>query len=298
MSNSNVKFQFYPAKVESNRPLGYVNLEYFIKSIKNPKPQTIDIFEKIKLAEENNDMELKADLKQNNLFYFTPCVNVDGFRRYKNITKFTGVIVLDFDHIDNAIDLKSYLFSEYKFIIAAWLSPSRHGVKCLVNIPIVNTIDEFKAHWFAINKEFETFDGWDCTTKNAVLPLFQSYDYDILYRDNATKYMKTAEDPKRYDPIRKNIPINPEKLENMVFKIAETSIQKISDPGHPQLRSACIALGGYVAGGYIGYNELLNYVYQLIETNSYLQKGISGYQKTAKWSIDEGMKKPIIINRR
>ena len=292
---NNIIFQYYPARVNTHTPLGCLTLERFLIAHKNPTTKTISIFKDIHRAEINQDNKLKAELKQNNLYYFTPCVLIHPYRRYNCIKHFTGLVVLDFDHIDNAAELKKFLFSEYDFIIAAWLSPSRHGVKCFVSIPIAADIKDFKRSWFALRDIFEIYDGWDPTTKNAVLPLFQSVDHDLLYRDNSTIFTKKTDDIKavKYDPARYTTPHNPQNKENRIFKIARSGIEKINAPGHPQLRSIGIALGGYVASGYIDYSILLSEVNYLIASNGYLQKGVKGYQLTAKWAINEGMKKPI-----
>lgn len=291
-----VKFQFYPAQIKSTRPLGFVSLNYFLNSMKNPKPKTLEIFNKIEHAESCGNIEEKAILKQNNLYYFTPCVHISNRRNYKSILNYTGLIPLDFDHIDNAPEFKKYIFNEFPFIIAAWLSPSRKGVKCLVKIPQSKSLEIFKEHYFALEEIFECFDGYDGTTKNAVLPLFQSYDFDLLQREEPDIFNNRKVQERKPDSIRQKIPYPSDKKEKLIFKIADTGINKIQAPGHPQLRSICISLGGYVASGYIDYNIILSHVDYLIECNGYLQKGVSGYQKTARWAINEGMKKPIRLN--
>jgi hypothetical protein len=292
-----ITFQYYPARVESRSPLGYVSLGYFLNAQKHPKPHTLAIFESIAKAEEIGDMKLKSELKQNNLHYFTPCVNVKRYRRYKDIISFTGLLVLDFDHIDNAPEFKDFIFNEYKFIVSCWLSPSKKGVKAFVYIPISKDVDEFKQYYHAATNIFDVYDGWDPSNKNAVLPLFQSYDENLLSRDDPELFTEKAIDPKTLpkDPVPVSMPCNTSGKERLIYKIAETGINKIGAPGHPQLRSICISLGGYVATGYIDKLSILSHVDSLIESNAYLRKGIKGYQQTARWAIDEGMKKPIII---
>jgi hypothetical protein len=286
--------------VKSNKPLGFVSLDYFIKSTKNPKPHIINVFDNIYQAEISGNNELKSELKQNNLFYFTPCVIVDEFRRYVNITAFTGLLVLDFDHISDASEFKKYLYDTYPFIICAYLSPSKMGVKCLVKIPVCKNINEFKAYFFGLQVEMKQYRGYDSATQNAVLPLFQSIDKELLYRDNAATWDIKGKNPRAIEknPLKKYCtPLYSDIKKNRVIKIIESSINKISNNGHPQLRSACIAAGGYIASRYIDYYEAENIIFSLIECNSYLQKGISGYKKTAKWAINEGMKNPIILQK-
>ena len=292
-----MEFQYYPGKVTSNNPLGYISLEKFIQVNKSPSNRLKDIFRKIREAETDGDEKLKAYLKQNNLYYFTPCVHIDKLRRYNNIICFTGLLVLDFDHIDNAVDFKEYLFLTYLFIMAAWLSPSRRGVKALVSIPIVITVDQFKEFYFGIANEMDQYKGFDGSGQNPVLPLFQSYDPDLLYRSDCTTW---TEKGIKLDELKLNrVKTAPVKVEysdynrDRVVKVITKSVNKISDNGHPQLRSAAIVLGGYVASGYIDRSEAEQLINNLIEDNNYLKKGIPGYKKTAKWGINKGQVYPL-----
>jgi hypothetical protein len=256
----------------------------------------IDIFNQIADAEINGNKKLKAELKQNNLYYFTPCVRVDSFRRYANIRTFTGLMVLDFDHIDNAQELKEHVFNEYKFIVAAWLSPSRKGLKAFVSIPICTNTDEFKDRFKALSNEFDCFDGFDGSPKNCVLPLFQSYDYDTLYREEFETFDGIQLDEKDFSvtpDYNFNFDASNSKHKDRIIKIIDTGFFNISDNGHPQLRALCVSIGGYIANGYIDKFEALQYINYKIQHHNYLKKGIRGYQKTANQMLDYGTQKPL-----
>ena len=112
----------------------------------------------IRIADEKGDMAIKAELKTS-LYSFTPCVRVEGRRRYADIKNFTGLLALDFDKLEMeyAKEFKTALFNEYSFIIAAWLSPSRHGVRALVKIPIVQSVGEFKEHFNAVSNTLSIY---------------------------------------------------------------------------------------------------------------------------------------------
>lgn len=290
-----IKFQYYPAHVKSNKPKGFVSLQQFIRATKQPKNNIIDIFERIKEAEDKNDKKTKSKLKQENLFYFTPCVNVDGYRRYDNIIKWTGLAVLDFDHIDNAEDFKEYFFYEFRWIIATWISPSKRGVKAIVNIPICTSVEEFKDRFNALEDAAGMFNGFDSSGKNCVLPLFQSYDPDILYRDDFSTFTGIKQKFNEFDyGCNYNFKAD-SKQEARIIKIIDSGLSKITTNGHPQLRALCVAVGGYVSAGYIGETTALDYINSRIQTHSYLRKGVKGYQKTAKEMIRYGSKKPLEI---
>jgi hypothetical protein len=299
--NKDIKFQVYRQPITLITPQKAISLQEFLNFTKNPPPTTKQVFDQIAAAEASGNQVLKARLKQTFLYYFTPCVIVDPIRNYKSIKSFTGLLVLDFDHIDNAADFKTFLFNEYRFIIAAWLSPSRRGVKALVIIPIVTTIQEFKELYYGIAAEMEVYNGFDPSGQNAVLPLFQSYDPDLLCRDDfntwTTKGIKRndfttspATPPPRIDPTDQD--------KQTIVKIINTGFDNIIDYGHPPLRSLCISIGGYVVAGYISESEALQLINNRIENHHSLCKGITGYKKTAQWSLRAGQTKPITLNYR
>jgi hypothetical protein len=303
-----ISFQYYPARVNSNEPLGIISLEQFLISTKSPKNSTKAIFDQIAAADLAGNKKLKDELKQNHLFYFTPCVHVHPYRRYACIKHFTGLLVLDFDHIDNARDFKYFLFDEYKCIITAYISPSKRGVKCLVKIPVIKAnrpweelVAEFKEYYFGIAAEMEQYNGFCESTQSSVLPLFQSYDPELLFRNDpdtwATKgfYLNAfASAPTQITPKI----INTDKDKQIIEKIINTGFINITDCGHPVLRSLCLSIGGYVASGYIPEHEALQMIYYEIENHEYLRKGIRGYKTTAQWAIRAGQRKPLTLKNR
>lgn len=306
------RFQYYPARANAMEPLGFITLYDFLSLHQNK--EKADIFQKIAAAEAKGDMKQKAELKQNNLKVFTPCVIIgngkDGrpWKNYDHIESFTGLAVLDFDHLpytETADKFKKYIFDTYKCIIAAWLSPSRHGIKALVSIPIVKTVDEFKLYFWGLENEFKqygdakTAQWFDGSGQNPTLSLFQSYDPDLLIAENFTPWTKKGvkETAYKYELVSSpspNIEITSKNRET-VLKIINTGFRNIVSTGHPPLRSLCISIGGYVAAGYLTQTEAEQLTFWHIANHPYLRKGITGYQKTAKWGINEGTKRPVIL---
>ena len=290
------KFQYYPANIKNNRPHGFVTLPYFLRSIAYPKPEIQEVFKRIAQAEADGNMELKGKLKQDGLYYFTPCVHIDGYRRYDNIVGFTGLMVLDFDHIDNAEDFKEFLMDSYGFIGAAWLSPSKRGVKAFVNIPVVDSVGAFKRHYWAVEQEMEQYDGYDPAPQNAVLPLFTSWDKDILIRQTASVFSDTFEKPNAFDtgsetPIP-DVDITDRNTRNVVA-IIHSMFDKIVDNGHPQLRTACLIAGGYAATGYISDMDALQLIDFKVDTNNYLRQKKAAYKITARQAFNLGKRRPL-----
>lgn len=291
-------FQYYNGNVKIPKPMGEINLDYICQTVKNPSDKMKSIFNSIALAEKKGDMKLKATLKQNNLYYVTPCVFTNGKgRKYDNIISFTGLLVLDFDHIDNSEEFKRFMFNKYKCIICAFLSPSKRGVKFVVRIPIVNTVDVFKSYYYGIGVEMEKYKGWDGSGQNCILPLFLSWDEDILIRDDYEVWQKKGVKHNAFKAfsgdVKTEIVEVAEGDKGIVMRNIKKSFESIVDNGHPQLRSACVSLGGFVASGYISESEAFSFVSGLIEAHGYLSKGVSGYKKTAKTAIQIGMKSQL-----
>jgi len=289
------KFQYYPATINSSYPIGWVTIEQFIQANVNPRPKTVELFEAIQKAGEEGNKEEKARLKEH-LYSFTPCVNVSRSRKYADIISWTGLLVLDFDKIENAEDFKVFLFNEYRFIYLCWISPSKKGVKAMVQIPECTSVDDFKSYYYGIAEEMEQYNGFDSSGQNCVLPLFQSMDRDMLVNPFPFKWMDKGYKLNNFEtskPIQ--IEYTGDKKESIIIKMINTGINKIVDNGHPQLRSMCLAIGGYVATGYIDYSTAISEIYNRIDANGYLHKGIPGYKKTAKQFVDLGMSKPLSL---
>jgi hypothetical protein len=291
-----IKFQYYPAEITKCKPIGFIGLDKFLNSTKNPKEKTKQLFEKIQEAEKIGDTKTKAELKCK-LVKFTPCVHIDNWRSLKNITQFTGLLVLDFDHLEKteAINFKQVLFDSCSFIIACWLSPSKHGIKALVKIPICQTVEEFKSYFLAIENEIGTLKGFDKTAKNCVQDLFLSYDADLLQRDNATTWTKQY-----FEPVKEvvHIPIQTTDKTNVIVNIVVKKINEITFTGHYTLRAISFALGGYVGAGYITEADAIYLINRCIECNSYLSQKASTYKKTAFTMIKNGIRQPLIIENK
>lgn len=288
-----IEFNYYPADIKKAEPLGVISLDYFINAIKNPKTHIIEIFNQIREAEQNKDQATKMALKSK-LVSFTPCVLIDKKRNYENIISWTGLAVLDFDHLDSpeyAEEFKEYLFNQYKFIVAAWLSASRHGVRAFVKIPVCTSTNEFKSYFLALKEKLFKYKGFDIAPQNCVLPLFYSMDYKILYRFDASQFNQKF-NPMTKPQVKQYI-INDKT--NLIEKIIFNKINIIVDNGHPQLRAAAYLLGGFVGARYINQEYAISMIHRMIETNSYLSQKASIYKKTAETMIKHGQYQPTYL---
>ena len=289
----NPTFNYYEANIKRSTPLGSVTLDYFVNAIRTPKQNVKHTFEQIRIAEQNKDMAKKQELKSA-LYSFTPCVFVNGPRKYENILNWTGLLVLDFDHLQDpeyAQEFKEHLFNTYPFIVACWLSASQHGLRGLVKIPVCSSVVEFKHYFGAIQNNFKSYKGFDPAPKNCILPCFMSYDPKILHRENPTTWTD------------KYIPIEPTPVAQYIITDKTSSIEKIifkrldtiTDSGHVILRATAYLLGGYVSAGYIDHSYSIDMIFKMIDAHHYLSQKASVYKKTAKEMINKGMSQPVYL---
>jgi len=296
------EFYYYPGKIYLPEPLGKVSLEYFINAHKNPSEKIKEVFRQIAKAEQDKDFKLKSELKQNNLYYFNMCIHTDGLgRSYSNITGFTGLCLLDFDHIENAEEFKQWVFDNLPSCICAYLTSSRKGCRFVVRIPIVESVNQFKEYYYGLSAYFEKYAGYDGSGQNCALPNFLSWDENILWREDATVWdirgIKLNEFPTGVpEDFEPNEIINAED-EAEVKMIAERGINNIADNGHFQLRSIALALGGHIGYNYISYEDAEDHIHELIRCNPYLQKGVAGYCKTASQMLKKGVLSPLKLRR-
>lgn len=301
-TNKNIVFPYYSGNIRFTRVQGNVNLEQFIRANKNPNDEILKILNKIKIADFLNFKKLKRRLKHK-LFSFTPSVRIGlGMKRsYGNVIDFTGLMQLDFDKIESieiAKDLKRYLFNEYKFVVCSYLSPSGLGVKCLIKITKPKSKEHYKALHKAVTNELSCISYYDEATKNAMLPLFLSYDNDIMYRDYSECETFIKEDWFKINYISLNnkpkiqITSNLSLAEEKTIKLFCNKINSIVSDGHTQLRSACLILGSRSGASYINKSDAENLAIRMIDSNNYLQKDLNNYKSTAIWAINEGFKNP------
>jgi len=297
-----VKINFYPGRINYVIPVGEITLDKFIQANIKPKKSIREAISKIRVE---TDSLKKRSLKAQ-LYYFTPCVLIKpGMpRRYENIVKFTGYVHLDFDKLkDNKPEeLRDYLFDTYPVIKTAYISPSGKGVKALLKIPTISlkygidhAVKEYKDYFRAIESEFSNYEGFDHAPFNPILPLFISHDENLRVRDDVEVWtIKEYEEKKPIATTNLNLvdKSNNDYYYRKTVRILQDRINSIVDNGHPQVIKASLILGSRVGAGYISRVDAEGYITQLIENNSYLQKGTTQYITTALWGIEQGMRNP------
>lgn len=292
-----VSFQFFPAKIYEATPLGTLTLRQFLDAHRNPTESTVSIIEQIKIAAKNNDLKLKDSLKQQNLYSFVPSVVLDGNgRSYSNVIGFNPIMLVEFDKIDNAKELKERLFNNLKSVIGAWISPSGRGLKLMVLIKKPTSIDNYKEYYCGLAYYLSQYEGFDGVNFNICLPLFLSYDREILIRKDAEEWSIRGGKINSFKPYEGDF-VAPEEIseednQKVISKITFL-IGRIQDNAHTQLLSIATLLGGWVGASCISLEDAEELICGLIKDNSYMCKNVNGYCKTAKEMIRRGVLAPI-----
>ena len=111
-----------------------------------------------------------------------PCVCFSGKfgkkHEYGELTEHSKLIILDFDHLDDAEKKKSELV-KWEYSYAVWISPSGKGVKVLVKIADGK---KHRKHFEAIKEHFPEIDP---SGINESRLCFESYDPEIFINENS-----------------------------------------------------------------------------------------------------------------
>lgn len=295
-----VSFQFFPAKIWEAQPLGELTLRQFLDVHKTPKQSTVDIIEQIKTASKNNDLKLKDSLKQNNLYSFVPSVKLDGNGRgLVNIVDYNPVMMVEFDKISHAKELKERLFNNLKSVIAAWISPSGSGLKLLIRIPKPKSVEEYKQYYCGLSYYLSQYEGFDGVNYNIVLPLFLSFDRDILIREDAEEWIKRGGKINSFKPFEGEFEVPEDiddEIKDKIISRITYLVAQIDDNAHPKIRNIATIFGGFCSQYGFDITEADDLICDLISENEYMKKNVRGYCKTSKEFLRKGFLSPIEID--
>lgn len=136
---------------------------------------------RVKVEEIRNTID---NAKRNTLKSQLPAVIFSGkvtARGDKNLEQHSGLIVLDFDKVDDVGELAATLCA-YPHTYACWLSPSGNGMKALIRIADGK---KHREHFAALK---EVFPAVDESGKNEERLCFESYDPHLFRNPSATPF--------------------------------------------------------------------------------------------------------------
>lgn len=319
-------FPFFPADISKTEPLGEVSMRRMIEGIRNPDDKVKGTFDTIRKARELGDNATKDKYKRK-LFYFIPGVKLEGGRALTNIVRHNPFLVAEFDKIDFAHEIKKTLFDFIPSCICAFISPSGNGAKFIFRIPRPENVHDHKEWFCSLAFYLEHIKGFDHANFNVVLPLYLSWDEDILWREDAVEWdgrfdkssildlnpnWVNKDVVKKYKLFLKGTKISQFKpsYDDSEFGKYENDrdtkvhiidwftkrIIGIESEGHPIVRNCSLTLGGYVASGYLTIDEGYEVIDNAINQSEYLAKNPRGYLKTAHDMLLRGTLAPLEWN--
>jgi hypothetical protein len=292
-----IQFNWYKNGIKNIKPDGLISLRQFINAVMNPKEEMKQAFREIEKAAKEGNKQLKGQLKTDKLFFTTPSVIVNPIRNYESIEKFNPIIVMEYDAIEYAAELRDYIFEKQKSCIFAFLSPSKTGAKFLFLSETPKDIDDYKSLFCGLAYELDKFKGLDMSNLRVTQPLFNSWDENAKFREGAVPSTKRGYKTNSFIPFDGEIsyPENvSEEDKQECFNMISHLIERIEDSGHNQVISTAFLSGGLCSFYGIDLWDLLE---EKIRENEYLSKGTEGYLKSARTMYNKGQLNPTALRR-
>lgn len=300
MSYLDIKFQWYKNGIKTIKPGGYITLRQLIESIKSPTPEMVETFKLIEQAGARGDKAEKDRLKTEKLFFTTPSAIFDPIRNYESVKKFLPLAVFEYDNIEYAEELRDYIFEKRKDCIFAFMSPSKTGCKFIFLLgKTPDSIEEYKELWLGIAYDLDKFRELDMSNLRLTQPLFNSYDSDAKFREDAIGSFVRGFKTNSFQPFSGEIEVAEnvtEEDKQECFNTISFLIDRIVDCAHNQVLSSSFLGGGFVAFYGIDQDEMWNLIEDRVRDNDYMKKGTEGYLKTAHTMFYKGLQFPKSLN--
>lgn len=195
------------------------------------------------------DPESAQDLKKK-LPGVTFC-GVFTSRKSQNLIKSTGLLILDFDHVEEGIEEK---LKADNFIYALWRSPRGEGFKALVKIPEVKDDNEFKSYFYAVQEHFPDVDP---SGKDISRFCFISYDPHLFINESAetwTKQIEQGTEGYKDIPGVHNVKTNWKKM-TIGLQMIDTA--PVGNRNNTILKAGRL-MGGFIATGEVNEIDVLD----------------------------------------
>lgn len=165
-------------------PEKLVTMESVFNGIKTS--ETIKaLTDKIRKYKEQDNEPAKTRTKRKLPSFVVAAIFNSDRRLLADIKDFTGLMVIDFDHVD-VIKFKEQL-SKLPIIFAAFVSPSGDGVKVIVKTPAVKDRDSHVGTFLSL-KEYFNSEHFDDSGKDYTRLCYMSHDPDIYINENSTPW--------------------------------------------------------------------------------------------------------------
>ena len=297
-----LQFQWYNNGIKTIKPSGNITLRQLIQSIIKPKPEMIEAFKLIQEAGARGDKAEKDRLKAEKLFFTTPSAIFNPIRNYESIKSFLPLGVYEYDNILHCEELRDYIFEKRKDCIFAFSSPSKTGCKFIFLFGETPTsIERYKALWFGIAHDLDKFKNLDFCNERVTQPLYNSYDPDAKFREDAVGIVKRGYKEGSFVPYVGQVDI-PENIDEKEVEDAISLIKhifdKIDSNAHNSVVSCSFTAGGLTSFYGIDSDDIWNIIEDSIRNHNYIKTNIDGYLKTSLTLFNKGLNFPTPIKKK
>jgi replicative DNA helicase len=207
-------------------------------------------------------------------------------RKDTSITNHSGLIVLDFDHID--VEGSKTVLSTDDYVFACWISPSGEGLKALVKI---TNPESHRDHFRALQAYFDKQYGLEVDSSgiNESRACFDSYDPQIVINSSSRSFgqlmsekamtQQTAIQGEGYTDYNK-------------LAVVSSMIRKAEDgEKHAMLLKAAVLCGGFISAGRMEEDEAIRILEREIVRRNV--DSIESARTTIRDGIEKGKTMPI-----
>jgi len=200
-------------------------------------------------------------------------------RKDEDLKEHSGVIVLDFDHIDVANSKNALATDEY--ILSCWVSPSGDGLKALVKIAQPR---KHRDHFRAIASYMDRQYGLevDSTGQNESRLCFESYDPEIIINEDSKVFTAVLSERTEVQSVSSNA----QNTDYNKLAVLASMIRRAEDgEKHIELLKASNLAGGFITAGRVEEEEAKRVLIKEI-----LKREVDSEENAIK-TIEEGIER-------
>jgi replicative DNA helicase len=200
-------------------------------------------------------------------------------RKDEDLKEHSGVIVLDFDHIDVANSKNALATDEY--ILSCWVSPSGDGLKALVKIAQPR---KHRDHFRAIASYMDRQYGLevDSTGQNESRLCFESYDPEIIINEDSKVFTAVVSERTEVQSVSSQS----QNTDYNKLAVLASMIRRAEDgQKHIELLKASNLAGGFITAGRVEEEEAKRVLIKEI-----LKREVDSEENAIK-TIEEGIER-------
>jgi len=207
-------------------------------------------------------------------------------RKDSALDSHSGLVVLDFDHID--VEGSKTILATDQYIYACWISPSGEGLKALVR---VSNPESHRDHFRALQAYFDNEYGLEVDPSgiNESRACFDSYDPEIVVNKSAKVFGQVLSERALN---QKAISSEEHYTDYNKLAVVSSMIRKAEDgEKHSALLKSAVLCGGYIAAGRMEEDEAIRILEREILKRNV--DSVESARQTIRDGIEKGKGMPI-----